>query len=150
MNIRPTVGRVVLFVAAAGDTLFRQAFSGEALAAQIAHVHEDGSINVSVLDRDGNAHARQRVHLVQPDDTFKPEDQSYCEWMPYQKGQAPASDQVQSKLTELEERAGEMEARINGADDTLGLVQSSVSSLSSRVHELEQKGAQSANSAAPA
>lgn len=96
MRIEPTVGRVLWFFSAPGDPLYGQQAPDEPLAAHVARVHGDGRVNVAVLDRDGNFHARQRVLLVQPDD-LKPDDEPFCVWMPYQKGQAARTEEAEAR-----------------------------------------------------
>jgi hypothetical protein len=55
--------------------------------AGIAYVHSDRMINVSVADQNGVVHSMTSVTLCQEGDK-RPEGGHYCEWMPYQVGQA--------------------------------------------------------------
>lgn len=89
--IVPTVGRVVLFHPAKND--YR--LGAGVLAAIVAQVNGD-TLNLGVFDGNGASHARQSVPLVQ-DDAPVPEG-CYCEWMPYQKGQAAKVDDGVAKL----------------------------------------------------
>lgn len=57
------------------------------LDAGIAYVHSDRLINISVSDQVGVSHSRTYVPLCQEGDQ-RPEMGGYCEWMPYQQGQA--------------------------------------------------------------
>lgn len=61
-------------------------YAGKEHAAQIAFVHSDRLINVSILDANGKQFNRTSVPLVQDGDP--PYDGDHCRWMPYQIGQA--------------------------------------------------------------
>lgn len=74
--IKPTIGRVVLY---RPDAQFEETVRH---AATVAHVYEDGTINIGVVDSNGVAYNEQRVTLVQGDDVPEP---GQCEWMEYQK-----------------------------------------------------------------
>lgn len=78
--ITPTIGRVVWYHAKDGD------FNGQPLAAIVCHVWSDTCVNLSIFDSNGNQHGLTSVFLYQGD-TDRPSD-DYCEWMPYQIGQA--------------------------------------------------------------
>jgi hypothetical protein len=84
--IKPTVGRVVWFHQGTAGI-----FPGSegTCAAVVAFVHGERMVNLAVFDADGNAHARTSVPLVQEGDAV-PASGFYCEWMPYQLGQAKA------------------------------------------------------------
>lgn len=96
--ITPTVGRIVLFKPARGDSICFETPTQadplwgdvETLAGMVAHVNKDGSINIAVADVFGNSHARQNVPLIQ-DDAY-PDDGPFAFWMPYQKAQAAKAD----------------------------------------------------------
>ena len=90
MSIQPTVGRVVWFTPAAGDEL--KPNGHQPLAAIIAHVWSDTCVNLAVFDANGANHSRTSVYLAQ-DDTPRP-GAGFCQWMPYQKGQAAKTEQV--------------------------------------------------------
>lgn len=94
--IKPTVGRVVWFHPSShsNDTGFAPA---SICAAIIAYVHSDFMVNLAVFDANGVCHSKTSVHLVQDMEPV-PDAGYYCEWMPYQKGQA-------AKTEELEKRA---------------------------------------------
>jgi hypothetical protein len=79
--IVPTPGRIVYFYPAPNENIPVPA--GKHLSAQIAAVHDDRRVNLSVLDSYGNHHARQNVTLVQPNDANRPVG-SHATWMPYQ------------------------------------------------------------------
>lgn len=92
--IAPTVGRVVWYYPAAGDSLRKNVEADQPLAAQVAKVHPDGRVNLGVLDQYGNNHSRLQVELVQAGEP-KPLAVSYCTWMPYQLGQAARTQQLE-------------------------------------------------------
>lgn len=80
--IKPTVGRIVWY--------WLNGQQDQPLAAIIACVHNDRCVNLSFFDELGDQHPQQSIVLIQ-DDEPKP-DESYAEWMPYQKGQAAKQD----------------------------------------------------------
>lgn len=92
--IQPTVGRVVHYVPNPAD-MIPGARSGE-LAAIVAAVHDDRCVNLCVIDANGEPHGKTSVRLVQPGD---PEAAPpFCQWMPYQLGQAAKTEQLQKQL----------------------------------------------------
>lgn len=97
--IKPTVGRVVWYTPAKDDygrAQFACSFE-QPLAAIIAHVHSDSMVNLTVFDANGASHGVCSVDLIQ-DGQPKPDHGRYCEWMPYQKGQAAKTEQLEQKL----------------------------------------------------
>lgn len=90
--IAPTVGRVVWLYGASGTNIdYNQPF-----AATVAYVHDDRMINVGYLDHIGGPHQAQDVMLLQDDDA-KPEGEPFAAWMPYQKGQAAKTEELEAK-----------------------------------------------------
>lgn len=88
--IKPTVGRVVWYQPndADAEKLGALAFgSSQPLAAHVAYVHSDIMVNLMVIDPNGNPHSRTSVRLVQAGE-LPLVGESFCEWMPYQVGQA--------------------------------------------------------------
>lgn len=97
-NAPPTNGRVVLYSPGANDVLRKELLErettaanmfggvGPRLAATVAWVNPDGSVNLTVHDPSGNIHARRKVRFVQPDEVVHV-DESHAHWMPYQVGQ---------------------------------------------------------------
>lgn len=92
--ITPTVGRVVLFHQAVPHD--------QPYAATIAYVHSDRMVNLSVVDHSGVQFGTTSVPLLQDGDPV-PENGYYCEWMPYQKGQAAKAEELEKKLSEAKE-----------------------------------------------
>jgi hypothetical protein len=92
MIIKPTIGRKIWF----WPTRFDADAAGmqvhdvrQALDASIVLVQSDRKVNLFVVDHAGRSHAVLDVTLRQPEDNPPPgEAQSYCEWMPFQQGQA--------------------------------------------------------------
>lgn len=96
--IVPTVGRVVWFTP---ETEFSGAYHDQtqSLAAIVTYVWNERMVNLAVFDQNGVAHSRTSVELIQ-DDGSKPVGGHYCEWMPYQKGQAAKTEALEKKLSE--------------------------------------------------
>ena len=87
--IKPTVGRVVWFYKhTAGQ------HKGP-LAAHVAFVHHDSMVNLMVIDEDGNPRSATHVLLVQEGGPLP--FANYCEWMPYQKGQAAKTEALEAQ-----------------------------------------------------
>jgi len=81
--IKPTIGRVVWF--------HPTWHHSQPYAALITFVNSDTSVNLAVFDPDGLGHSEQDVTLRQENEA-PPENQFYCEWMPYQIGQAKKTE----------------------------------------------------------
>ncbi len=90
--IKPSVGRVVIFRNGASPH--------EEFAAVVAKVHGDRCVNLMVVDSIGNTAPRQAVTLLQDDDS--PAGLPFwCEWMPFQKGQAAKTEAAEANALEL-------------------------------------------------
>lgn len=88
--IKPTIGRVVWFWPA------NRTQPEQPLAALIAHVWNDRMVNLAYFDSNGIARNATSVRLQQDGDTDLPTAAGdYCEWMPYQKGQAARTEQLE-------------------------------------------------------
>lgn len=96
--IKPTVGRIVWFTPSKNSAESGFAAGDQPLAAIIAYVHNDRMVNLAVFDSNGVSHSKTSVDLIQ-DGEAKPEYGFYCEWMPYQKGQAAKTEQLQAQLS---------------------------------------------------
>lgn len=93
--IKPTVGRVVYYrdVAGHGDV---------PLCAIVAGVVDDKRVNLTIFSENGlYIGGHEMVTLVQEGDAI-PEG-PYCEWMPFQKGQAAKVDDLSPRVKALEE-----------------------------------------------
>lgn len=91
--IKPTVGRVVLFHP--NDAVLSARFFSNRLAplqphsAQVAYVWDDRLVNLAVIDHNGKpCEGFTNVVLRQPHDNPPAPGTPYCEWMPFQVGQA--------------------------------------------------------------
>lgn len=101
-RIEPTVGRIVLFFV--ND---QHPDHGFPLRADICFVHDDGTVNLSINDARGHHFSRCNVQLVQ--DGESPNSAEWCEWMPYQKGQAAKTEQLEDDNKRLEDHIRVME-----------------------------------------
>ena len=98
--IAPTVGRVVLYVPREDKYAFGFHLSaGRPHAAIVTAVHGDRLVNLAVFDTGGKTFPATSVTLKQPEDKA-PDYGDYCEWMPYQIGQASKTDELQKALAE--------------------------------------------------
>lgn len=101
--IKPTVGRVVWYwpvknKGVDGKIFYEMPHDGvQPLAAMITNVYTDTMVNLVVFDANGNSHGLCSVDLIH-EGKPRPEGGRYCEWMPYQKGQAAKTEQLEAKL----------------------------------------------------
>ena len=95
--IKPTVGRVVWFF----KYVPGQGHKGP-LAAHVAYVHSDSMVNLMAIDENGNPRSETSVYLRQDNSEYPPS--NYCEWMPYQQGQAAKAEALEKKLSEAEKQ----------------------------------------------
>lgn len=105
--IKPSIGRVVWYQPGDGSGA-RDGFvqhggafgaSRQPCAAIITYVWSDTMVNLVVFDHNGVTHQRTSVDL-RNDAPSLPTATQYCEWMPYQKGQAAKTEALESKLAE--------------------------------------------------
>lgn len=80
------IGNKILSAIDAADTLDAL----QAMDATIVCVIDNQTVNLLVVDHAGESHAARGIRLVQPlaGDLIPPEGSCYCEWMPFQVGQA--------------------------------------------------------------
>lgn len=90
--IKPTVGRVVWFHPSSNSASPDFA-PAPICAAIVAYVHSDALVNLAVFDANGNTHSKTSVPLVQDGDEAPAG--YWCEWMPYQKGQAAKTETLE-------------------------------------------------------
>lgn len=88
MVITPTIGRVVWYTPAAHPAPEGADYGGQPFGALVTYVHGDRLVNLAVFDHNGVAQSRTAVPLVQEGDDKPGDGRCYCEWMPYQIGQA--------------------------------------------------------------
>lgn len=94
--IKPTPGRIVWYYPAEGDPTPK--FRGEPLAAIVARVISDREVNLTVFRADGITYGRHNVQLVQDGDELPQGPGGFCEWMPFQKGQAAKTEQLEARV----------------------------------------------------
>jgi len=92
--IGPTVGRIVWYWPSKGD---HPEPSTGPLAAIVTHVYNSRRVNLRVFDSEGEAHALTDILLLQPEDD-RPDESRWCEWMPYQKGQAAKTEALEADV----------------------------------------------------
>lgn len=90
--IQPTVGRVVWFWPV--STTPKGSPGAQPMAATIAYVHSDICVNLTVHGRNGETYGLTSVPLWHGDGESP--DHAHCEWMPYQKGQAAKTEELQA------------------------------------------------------
>lgn len=95
-TILPTVGRKVWYRTGNSDQKMNKINPDDPLDATIVGIWADGLINVVVFDSHGNMFTRTGIRLRQEGETIS--NQSYCEWMPYQVGQAKAATTPQATI----------------------------------------------------
>jgi Phage protein (N4 Gp49/phage Sf6 gene 66) family len=97
--IKPTVGRVVWFTPAVCDDPRHDV--KQPLAAIIAYVYGDRCVNLTTYDQNGAYIGGKCSVLLLQDDDPKPEQGYFASWMPYQKGQAAATERMAAALETL-------------------------------------------------
>lgn len=86
--ILPTVGRIVWY---RNETNLE----GQPHAAIVTFVHSDRMVNLAVFDYNGKTFPATSVTLIQEGDPHTVTE--FCEWMPYQIGQAKRHANEESK-----------------------------------------------------
>lgn len=87
--IKPTIGRQVWY----WGTVEEREDNLQPQAATVCYVHGDDRVNISVLSHKGEYFFVEFAKLLQ--DNEKPVAPSFCEWMPYQKGQAVKNEALE-------------------------------------------------------
>lgn len=87
--IIPSVGRVVWYWPLGNGG------TPQPWAALVAFVHHERLVNLAAFSHSGRAQDVQSVVLRQPEDPAPPAPSPYCEWMPYQKGQAAKTEELE-------------------------------------------------------
>lgn len=88
--ISPTIGRVVW--------VRNRGHSSQPEAALVTYVHSDRLINVGGFDANGEPFRATSLALVQEGDEVP--SWPYAEWMPFQKGQAAKTEQLERRIDE--------------------------------------------------
>jgi hypothetical protein len=83
--IKPSIGRVVWYHPTAGQRIKGEP-NDQACAALVTYVWGDHMVNLTVMTPNGVPYGVTSVTLVQEGEAHPIE--RYCEWMPYQIGQA--------------------------------------------------------------
>lgn len=123
--IAPTIGRRVWYWPSQEDFLSPQyevnmgsLNANQAFDAGVIFVHNERTVNLLVTDHLGHSHARGSVELWQGD-MDRPSG-AYCEWMPFQKGQAakaagpaPTAGAINAMWQNAQEVAAQAGAAIN-------------------------------------
>ena len=91
--IKPTIGRVVWF-------RDRHMHDVQPNCAFIAFVHSDHKVNLTVCRPSGETYGVQDVLLFCGDGARPPATIAFCEWMPYQKGQAARTEELERTVAE--------------------------------------------------
>lgn len=98
--ISPTVGRIVLYVPREDKYAFGHCLlAGKPHAAIVTAVHGERCVNLAVFDANGKTFPATSVALRQPEDE-SPKYGDYCEWMPFQVGQAAKTEAAEKALAE--------------------------------------------------
>lgn len=84
MKTLPSVGRVVWYRPHTLD--MKLPAHTQPFAASVAHVNEDGTVNLSIINERGQQFFRENVTMIIEDEQRAEAGQA--EWMPYQKAQA--------------------------------------------------------------
>lgn len=92
--IKPTVGRIVWYRHHAPETPEEQP-----VAAIVTKVNSDDTVNLTIFPAVTLPHPHMNVKLRQEDDPIPVGE--YCEWMPYQIGQAKAAVTTSSADTPM-------------------------------------------------
>lgn len=104
--IIPTVGRVVYFTPSMSVAIPVSTDGGGVCAALITAVHNKNCVNLAVFDANGNHHAFCSVNHVSvvPTTVHGASDYHTWDWMPYQKGQAAKTEQLEAKLGDAHQK----------------------------------------------
>ena len=101
--IKPTVGRVVWIRNRPGAIGYAASSQPQPEVALVVYVHSDNCINVAGWDGNGHPCISTSVMIKQDDPVLDKwmENTSgfWAEWMPYQKGQAAKTEQLESQLS---------------------------------------------------
>lgn len=113
--ISPSIGRIVWY----HPHISERDPNAQPLAAIVAKVISDRIVTLGVFRGDGTSFAAQSVPLLQDGDEIDLE-KAFCEWMPFQKGQAakaeaaeqPVNAKIEALATHVDDRIAELTGRI--------------------------------------
>jgi hypothetical protein len=91
--IEPTIGRIVWYRGTVHDLIPK---NDQPLAAIVTYVWGPRLVNLAVFDPNGMSFSRTSVEFLQDGDA-QPRG-NFCEWMPYQKGQAAKTEKLEAVL----------------------------------------------------
>ena len=95
--ITPTVGRVVWFWPPKDNAVWHaNGGHGQPLCALIAHVWSDTCVNLAIFDANGCPVANPPTSVLLLQDGNPRPSEYFCEWMPYQKGQASKTEALEA------------------------------------------------------
>ena len=123
--IQPTVGRVVLFTPSKHDQNIDR-IDDKPMAAIITSVWDERTVNLVIFGHNGYQWSKLGVMLLQDDDPA-PQYGDFCEWMPYQKGQAAKTEDLTASATATFER---VEKALMGMAETIAVMQDQIQKLS--------------------
>lgn len=101
--ITPTIGRIVWYHKSKDQMHIDAYDNDQPLAAIVAYVWSSGLVNLMVIDHNGRNHFVVSVELLQ-DGGIAPEGGRYCEWMPYQKGQAAKTERLMERAQAIHDK----------------------------------------------
>lgn len=94
MLIKPTIGRVVWFRPEGSNP------GDQPLAALIAYVHSDTFVNLAVFSSEGRMTEPNTTSVLLYHGEGERPEAPFCEWMPYQQGQAAKTEALEKQLEE--------------------------------------------------
>lgn len=94
--ITPTIGRVVWYHPTEGQRIPSQP-NDQVLPALITYVWSDHIINIVAFTPNGESFGVTSVDLIQ--EGVARLQSGFCEWMPYQKGQAKKTEALEKELS---------------------------------------------------
>lgn len=100
MHIKPTVGRVLWFYPG-GRSDYNS--TKQPHSASVAHVNDNGTVNIGWLEHDGQHRSATGVPLVQAGEDLR--EGPFCMWMPGQQRQAAKTEAAEAKLAGIPETA---------------------------------------------
>lgn len=140
--IQPTVGRKVWFWPQGSafmkdmEQFIPAQLGAQPMDATVVYVWHDRMVNLLVLDHNGNAFSVTSVTLVQECDPLPTG--AYCEWMPFQKGQAAKAEAPAAPVVAIssQQRFQLEQQLVFGAAGTLAQAPHSAGDIARGINEL--------------